>query len=311
MSVADARRYLDQIRPSFVTLNGIGEPLLHPDWDEIARHAIEVHSASVSMATTGTLLAENADRLARSGVGLLKVSFHGGRAETFARLASGRSLPQIIEGLKTLNEATRRAGRGPQVRLNYVVTRDNFEELDEALRIAAQCGVGTVYFKGALLLSGPRGMIRADLNDDAVAAAFHRARRTAQKLGIASNLDACVRAAKESPSSDSEKSANATIEPCLVPWTSLFVRVDGTVLSCCNFTWKPGDGELGSLNDEGKLEPLWNGALQAQLRTEMLSGCHSQQACRECPQPLTMSTLMNAGATKLWPGFLSEPARSD
>ena len=37
----------DAIAPRFLSLNGIGEPLLHPEWDVIARHAIDVHGASV------------------------------------------------------------------------------------------------------------------------------------------------------------------------------------------------------------------------------------------------------------------------
>jgi len=296
MSVEDARRYIDDIRPSFLTLNGIGEPLLHPHWDDIARHAITTHGASVGMATTGTLLVENAERLAHSGVGLLKVSFHGGRAETFARLASGRSMPLVIEGLQSLRQAICKAGTGPKVRLNYVVTRDNFEELNETLDIAAECGVETVYFKGALLLKGPRGQIRADHGQQAVISAYTRALERARHLGITTNLKACLAATKRQP--------KASHKPCIVPWTSLFVRVDGTVLSCCNFTWKPGDGEVGSLNDAGGLDSLWRGEAQSRLRGEMLSGSYSQQACSECPQPLTLPVLKEATAHKMWPGFL-------
>jgi MoaA/NifB/PqqE/SkfB family radical SAM enzyme len=296
MSVEDAQRYIDDVRPSFLTLNGIGEPLLHPHWDDIARHAIKTHGASVGMATTGTLLTENAERLAHSGVGLLKVSFHGGRAETFARLASGRSLQLVVEGLQSLREATSKAGHGPKVRLNYVVTRDNFEELNEALELAAECGVATVYFKGALLLKGPRGQIRADHDQQAVIGSYTKALERARKLGITTNLRACLAGTKEQD--------KASHKPCVVPWTSLFVRVDGTVLSCCNFTWKPGDGEVGSLNEPGGLDALWRGQAQTLLRKEMLSGSYSQQACSECPQPLTLPVLKEATAHKMWPGFL-------
>ncbi len=305
MTLEDARYYIDQVRPSFLTLNGIGEPLLHPHWDDIARYAIEQHAASVGMATTGTLLAEQAERVAASGLGLLKVSFHGGKAKTFARLASGRSLPVVVDGLKRLREETLRAGRGPKVRLNYVVTRDNFAELDEALDVAASCGVRTVYFKGALLLKGPRGKIRADHDLEAVDSAYSRALARARRLGIDTNLEACL--ASNGPAEDSSPMhrGHAGHAPCLVPWTSLFVRVDGTVLSCCNFTWKPGQGEVGSLKSSSSLDDLWQGAPQNQLRAEMLSGCYSQEACQECPNPLTMPLLTEAARRKLWPGFLT------
>ncbi len=303
MTVEDAKRYIDEIRPSFLTLNGIGEPLLHPHWDEIAGHAIKAHSASVGMATTGTLIADNAERLARSRVGLLKVSFHGGRPETFSRLASGRSLTLVLDGLRSLHEATTRAGQGPKVRLNYVVTRDNFDELEEALLLAADCGVQTVYFKGALLLEGPRGKIRADHDLQAVASSYEQALLRARELGISTNLKACLTAVRKSEVDDAGENGTASLKPCLVPWTSLFVRVDGTVLSCCNFTWKPGEGEVGSLKEPGGLEAIWRGEAQNQLRAEMLSGCYSQKACIECPQPLTLPTLREAGARKLWPGF--------
>jgi len=303
MSVSDARRYIDEIRPSFLTLNGIGEPLLHPHWDEIAGHAIKAHSASVGMATTGTLIADNAERLASSGVGLLKVSFHGGQPETFARLASGRSLPLVLDGLRQLHEAIRRAGQGPKVRLNYVVTRDNFDELEEALLLASECGVKTVYFKGALLLNGPRGQIRADHDPPLVASSYKRALKQARALGISTNLKACLAAVHQAEEHSADGKGATSLKPCIVPWTSLFVRVDGTVLSCCNFTWKPGEGEVGSLKEQGGLDAIWHGQAQSQLRSEMRSGCYSQQACRECPQPLTLPGLGDAGIRKLWPGF--------
>jgi len=305
MPVERAKAYLDAVQPSFVSLNGIGEPLLHPDWDQIARYTVERHGAGVGMATTGTLLRDNAQRLVDSGVGLVKVSFHGGRPETFARLAAGRSMDTVTDGLSALMEAVKVAGHGPQVRLNYVVTRDNFQEIGPAVRVAHSCGVDTVYFKGALLLEGLRGQIRADEDLAAVADAFADGLEAARSLGVETNLGHWLNKTRAQLACADPQARAEPHSPCLIPWLSLFVRVDGTILPCCNFTFRPGEGELGKLIEDGDLDHHWRGEAQRRLRAEMLSGNCSLQACRECPEPVTLPLLTEAARRKLWPGFLT------
>jgi len=304
MPVAEATGHIDAVAPRFLSLNGIGEPLMHPRWDDIARHAIERHGASVGFATTGTHFAEQAERLCRSGVGLVKVSFHGARPRTFARLGGGRSLELVEHGIAALYEAKRRLGRGPEVRLNYVVSDKSFEELPDAIEVAARLGVPAVYFKGALVTSGRNAGLAGEHDIGVLSAAVGRAQRLADEAGVDTNLARWRREIErvgEVPPDERPTPPGR----CLIPWISVFVRIDGTLLPCCNCTWHPDEGHMGRVGVDGDFDAVWRGERFQQLRREIRDGEYSLKICQDCPDPVTAPQFAEAAMARLWPGFLS------
>lgn len=303
MPVAEAAGYIDAIAPKFLSLNGIGEPLLHPEWDAIARHAIEQHGASVGMATTGTHFREQAERLVRSGVGLVKVSFHGAKPRTFSRLASGRKLEVVEDGVAALLEAKRRLGRGPSVRMNYVVSEQSLGEMSEAVEVAARTGMEAIYFKGALVQKGRRSGLAAEHDIDELTAAVQAAAALAEERGVRTNLDHWwreIRRVGDKPPDERSPPAGR----CLIPWVSVFVRVDGQLLPCCNCTWHPDEGQMGRVVD-GDFDSVWRGEPFRALRREMNAGTYSLTICQDCPDPVTVGQAGEMAMRRLWPGFLT------
>lgn len=303
MPVAEAKEVLDAVAPSFLSLNGIGEPLMHPEWDAIARHAIDAHGARVGMATTGTHFREQADRLALSGVGLVKVSFHGAKPRTFSRLASGRDLEVVEDGIAALHEARMRHGKGPSIRMNYVVSEQSFTEIPDAVEVAARTGMDAVYFKGALVQKGRRSGLAAEHDIDALSAAVGAGVRLAEEAGLRTNLAHWVREIRRVGDVPPEERP-APQGRCLIPWLSVFVRVDGSVLPCCNCTWHPDEGHMGSIPEQG-FEAVWNGEPFRALRAEMNDGTYSLTICQDCPDPVTVEQAGEMALNRLWPGFLA------
>lgn len=304
MPVAEAAAHIDAIRPKFVSLNGIGEPLMHPEWDAIARHAIDRHGASVGMATTGTWFREQADRIVRSGVGLVKVSFHGAKPRTFARLASGRSLELVEDGIAALLDAKRRHGSGPSVRMNYVVSDQSLDELAEAVVVAARTGMEAIYFKGALVHQGRRAGLAAEHDIDRLRSVVGAAARTAEELDVRTNLDHWWREIKRVGDTPPEERAPPAGR-CMIPWVSVFVRVDGQLLPCCNCTWHPDEGHMGRVGVDGDFDSVWRGDAFRALRREMNTGTYSLTICQDCPDPVTVGQAGEMAMQRLWPGFLT------
>lgn len=304
MPLAEAIDHIDSVAPRFLSLNGIGEPLLHPEWDRIVGHAVERHGASVGFATTGVHFRAQADRMCKSGLGLVKVSFHGAKPKTFARMASGRDLEVVEDGIRHLLSERSRLGRGPEVRLNYVVSEESFTELSEAVLVASRTGVSAVYFKGALIPAGRNSGLAGELDVQLLGEAVEDGLAVAQERGVATNLAHWrreVRRVGEGP-----RGLRAAPEGrCLIPWISVFIRLDGTVLPCCNCTFRPDEGKMGRIGRDGTFDEIWRNDRLAALRQEMVEGTYSLPICQHCPDPVTASQTGEAAANGLWPGLLA------
>lgn len=305
MPVADALAHVDAVAPRFLSLNGVGEPLLHPEWDRVVRHAVERHGASVGFASAGTLLGEQVDRICESGTGLIKVSFHGATPKTFAKLASGRDLDVVLEGIGAVLARRAELGRGPDIRLNYVVSAPSMPEMAQAVRVAAQVGVETIWFKGEVVQGGRHSGLVGVHDHGALSAAVTEAADAARELGVRTNLASWRRELARVGDVEPER---RTPPPgrCLIPWISVYVSVSGQVLPCCNCAFHPADGGMGKLGVDGTLGRIWRSRRYADLRREMKVGTYRLEACRGCPEPVTLNGLAGAVAGRLWPGMLPE-----
>lgn len=303
MPVGEAIAHLETIRPQFLSLNGIGEPMLHPEWDAIVQYAVQ-QGIRVNFATTGTHFEAQAERLCRSGLGLAKVSFHGAKPRTFSRLAGGRDLDLVLRGIAAVRAARERLGEGPQLRLNYVVSDESLLEVPEAVRVARETGVNAVYFKGALVPSGRRSGLCASHDIDTLRTVVREAKALAATGGVDTNLDHWQREIDRVGDAAPDERAPPPGR-CLIPWLSVFVRVDGSILPCCNCTFRPDEGKLGRIGADGSFGELWRGSDYAALRGEVKRGEYSLPICQHCPDPVTVPQVTGAAAQKLWPGFVN------
>lgn len=118
----------------YLNLTG-GEPLLHPEFFEIAKYARSLGFA-LTIFTNATLIDDDrADRLARLKATGFNVSIHGATPETHEAVTC---LPGSFE--KTLNGVRRLRERGQRVVLKMPLTRKNQHELEAVRRLAEKMG---------------------------------------------------------------------------------------------------------------------------------------------------------------------------
>jgi len=137
------------LEPAFPTLealilNGVGEPLLHPQLLEFIRRARKAmpKEAWIGFQSNGLLLTEErALALAEAGLDRICLSVDASTPEIFARMRQGGELPAIDNAFSAMRAAKQKSGRNDlQIGAEVVVMRENLSGLPATLEWAAQRG---------------------------------------------------------------------------------------------------------------------------------------------------------------------------
>lgn len=135
--------YLDLFE--LVYLQGWGEPLLHPDFWEMASLA-KAKGCRTGFTTNGAHLGEHeTEQIFDTGINLLSVSFAGARIETHTGMRTRSDWNRLLANISNLSEQKRRLGLdSPWLEIHFLMTRNNLEELPELVRLAANLGANEV-----------------------------------------------------------------------------------------------------------------------------------------------------------------------
>lgn len=140
------------LEPSFpqlsaLVLNGIGEPLLHPQLEEFIRRAKKQlpDNAWVGFQTNGILLnRERAVSLLEAGLSRICLSMDAVSQETFRTIREGGEVRDLESAFSALNAAVKKTnGHTPRrldIGIEFVLMRENLFELPETVRWAARHG---------------------------------------------------------------------------------------------------------------------------------------------------------------------------
>jgi MoaA/NifB/PqqE/SkfB family radical SAM enzyme len=270
-----------------VTLQGLGEPLLHPDLTAMVAACAE-RGVRVGFNTNGTLLtARRIDALLRAGLDWLHVSVDGAHARTFETIRDGARFDKVIRNLRRVvaMRSALKADR-PTVQLNAVLMRTNLPELVDLVRLAADIGVDRMWvqalshdFRDTAGAHETYVAIRNYATAQAVWSdgglvppALDEARQVAGELG----LD--LRLPEQGPEPQPTPIAADDL-PCDWPWTGAYVTHRGLVQPCCMVM---GDDRvvLGDLAT-ASLSDIWHGELYRRFRSALLTP-RPPTVCRGC-----------------------------
>ncbi|MHB0870963.1 MAG: radical SAM protein [Chloroflexota bacterium] len=294
---------------SRLSLFGLGEPLLNPNFVEMLRIA-KARGSFVGLNSNAMLLTERiAQAMVELGQDLLVVSFSGGTRETYERVITGANYERVLGNLRRLNElkqlsaisyqpsaiSTQDAGLDtgdssliipieqvkPVLQLQFTAMRDNVHEVPEVVRLALELRCAGVVVM-PLTIVDP-SLAEQSLLDPAlwpqVEKAFAEARRVADGASYSFDLQLptaeLLRAMKARQDGGSSPSTHHSSLICYEPWQTLYARDDGTVNTCCY-----SNRVLGDLKQQTALE-IWNGELYRRFRARMRSN-NKPSECRVC-----------------------------
>ena len=207
-----------------IDFTGGGEPLMHPDLaNRIAR--AKKAGCRAGFLTNGQLLDEPlCEEILAADPDWISFSVDGAAVETYEKIRRDASFELLIENIQRLSD--QRVGDRPRLGVNFVLMRENVDELMDLVELAARLGINKLNIKQCDVVRGDhgkdRGMFGAELDDELKRAqkAVDAAKKAAEKLGMEFQMAAFV--PDEQPVCDQD------------PRTSLFVRQDGQVAPCIN-----------------------------------------------------------------------------
>lgn len=124
-----------------VKLQGLGEPLLNPDFFRMVDLCVS-KDIWVRTITNGSILNrnENYKKLVDKKVGEISVSIDGATKETFEKIRKGSNFEQVVDNVTMLNAYAAEKGEQWRTSCWMLVQKDNYTEMEATLELAAKMG---------------------------------------------------------------------------------------------------------------------------------------------------------------------------
>lgn len=272
---------------TLLQLQGLGEPMLHPRFFDMVRHAV-AHGITVTTNSNLTALSERrAEECVTSGLARLHVSLDAAGKAAYEYIRAGARYEQVLRNLRRVMHARRRlASASPEVHLVAVAMRRNLRELPGLVRLARDEGVDGLsvqhlchdfteptlpdryvpmrQFVDAETLAGEDRSV--------VARWFGEARRLAGELGVA------LRLPNESNLFQTREGDDRRSR-CDWPWRGAYLSYKGDAMPCCMVS-TPDRMNFGNVAREG-VGAVWDNAAYRAFRAQLASD-EPPEICRGC-----------------------------
>jgi radical SAM protein with 4Fe4S-binding SPASM domain len=249
-----------------------GEPTIRPDLADIIAYARHL-KLRATLTTNGTLLTRDlARRLVEAGLNSVCVSIDSPVRSVHDRIrGTPGAFKRTIAGVRELRRAAKQRGTSLPIRINTVVSRQNYDTLDQLPELAHSLGAKSILLlpvddpSGELLLNKRRLLDYTQRIAPALAA-------QAMALGVMHSLREAYpfgTTREELAASRNGHYACGLYEhqPCYAPWTHALIAADGRVAPCCSAPRVT----LGDLQRQSFTE-TWQGDAYRRLREAMRDG---------------------------------------
>ena len=250
-------------------LSGGGEPFLHPRFFEIVA-AVKQAGAEAIFNSNGTLLDEaRGRRLIELQADCVSFSVDGATAETYQAIRLGADFEQVCANIARLCELKHTLGsERPFLNLQFTLQDRNLRDLAGLVGLARRLGIHHLVVEPLTPVFNFNSEYQAyyqahAVPATAVAARLRHIQKEAQQAGILLT------------SHYLEQAPASPTQPCLEPWLTFGVRVNGEVFACCGTPLS-----MGSLARQTWRE-IWNGEIYRRLRGRLARG-EVPESCRLC-----------------------------
>jgi radical SAM protein with 4Fe4S-binding SPASM domain len=248
-------KIISELRPYiyYLLLNFQGESMMHPLFFSFLGRT---GSLNTTLSTNGHFLSvENADKIVRSGLGRLVVSLDGMDQETYSSYRTGGDLNTVLEGIRNISNANKRAGSPLKLEIQFLVNRGNENQIHSARQFALEMNA-SFRLKSMQIINSenfekwlPSG------------SGYSRYKKKNGEYVI----------------------KNQYPNRCARLWLNPVITWDGKVIPCC-FD-KDAEYIMGDLNED-TFRDIWYGPKYRIFRKSILSGRYMIDICRNCTSGL-------------------------
>jgi MoaA/NifB/PqqE/SkfB family radical SAM enzyme len=253
MDLSLFKNIIDEVKPNFVNLTpDAGEPFMHPKIFSMIKYSKE-RGVRVEIATNGTLLQRDYDKIIDSGLDILKISIDGSTDETYTKIRGENYLTEIKKGIILLNASkAKNKLNNLSIRFNFVILQDNYREISDMISLAHELNVKTISFMRPIIFESLEGnstigseTIFDEINDSVLFTEIEKGITLSKDLGIKTDLHKWVQ--NYDQYWVQYKKGLLPIEKCMRPWLAPFVDVNGGIWPCAEinvFGRKLGDRRI-------------------------------------------------------------------
>jgi radical SAM protein with 4Fe4S-binding SPASM domain len=289
MPFGQFRALIDEAQPFYVTMNGLGEPLM--DKSLFSKLAfLRDRNIMTAMPSNGTFInKDRRDLLAANMPDVLQLSIDGATKESFEYIRAGSNFEQIIKHYRAIVQLHRegRTRPGTRIRVLCALQRRNLSEFREML---------------TLLRSMP-GISGFELvpvfNYDAEGGRFNDLVPSADEVrSVHRELEAAIAGSNDDEErqfferwkhvstawlQQPQQAATEVVSrhACIVPWYNTYVDAKGRVYPCC-YLLTTGH-VMGNVNS-ASLASIWHGDKYREFRRQLMTARPTLEGCRTCPR---------------------------
>ncbi len=265
---------VEEIRPLYVTLNGLGEPLLNREIFKFLKLCNERH-ITTSMPTNMSLMDERMRKmLIQHPPSILTFSLHGTTPELFGDITESSSFETCIANFESLLSEIDR--NKTEVRILFVLQSKNLEEYDPIFELLK---------KWELLNSFRLEPVFDFVPNQKVVPSKKEIERVLNVLNSRIDEESTPNKKiflifwKEKLMELYDRKQLKMTVPCLTPWISTYITATGNVLPCCYLTNE--NYIMGNIN-ETSFNTLWNGKQYQAFRGLFINSRRNIKECYRC-----------------------------
>lgn len=267
VSFEQFKKIIDQI-PSliYVTLQGIGEPLLNKDIMRMIKYCTD-RGIATYINTNGTILTETkSNELIEAGLSNLSISVNSFDEKVFAETRSGASIAKISENIKKFIEIKKERNlKKPIVSFRAILMKETEPHMEDLVFKSNKLGIDVLYIQLFMSSVANKSLCESSLSPEEIQIFAEKLEKWKKEVNI------------EIITESFGKSSN-NLGQCKLPWFSPNITAEGFLTPCCTIS-NQTILNLGNVFEK-PFEQLWN----SQEFVEFRSNFYSKQpaACIGC-----------------------------
>ncbi len=267
VSFEQFKKIIDQI-PSlvYVTLQGVGEPLLNKDIMKMIKYCSE-KGISTYINTNGTILTETKSKeIIEAGLSNLSISVNSFDEEVFSKTRSGASIKKIAENVKKFIEIKRGLNvNKPIVSFRSILMKETEPHMEDLILKSNELGIDVLYIQLFISAIADKELFDSSLSQNEIDAFSEKIENLKKKVKL------------QIVTESFGKSSN-NLGQCKLPWFSPNITAEGFVTPCCTIS-NPSILNMGNIF-KTSFEQIWN----SEQFTSFRAGFYKKQpkACIGC-----------------------------
>jgi radical SAM protein with 4Fe4S-binding SPASM domain len=258
----DFKNLIEQIQSTgfYIQLFFQGEPYINKYLPEMIRYA-QRKKIYISISTNGHFITEkNVDPILENAPDKLIFSLDGLTEESYQKYRVGGTFAQADEGLRAITRRKKELKKElPFIELQFIVMKQNENQLNDVIKYGKECGVDKVVFKTMQISSYENALKFLPENPK-----YRRYTLNNNSFRIKNNL----------------------LNHCFALWRSSVITWDGRVVPCC-FD-KDASFEAGKINGK-TFKEIWHSKEINNFRKRILRNRSIVNVCTNCTEGLKMN----------------------